>query len=201
MRTVHLIGVNHKVQAVRHGSEADSLHEEYAACLETVCKRIGATAIAEEYSESALGKDSSVTLQVANELKASHYFCDPCKEERKALRYFDRQTLELNMFLHDGATENLSDFAGAIEIGRYFPIREEIWLDKIKNLKEEKLVFVCGDVHVESFKARLEGSGFEVQVASRGLGCNEEEINRYSRARQYLFEHPELSKWEPPEWM
>lgn len=82
--------------------------------------------------------------------------------------------------------------AGAIEIARYFPMREQFWLEQLASCKEGKIVFVCGDAHVESFGRLLASKEIPLSFVERGIGVNDEDRQTFGRAVEYLKQHPEL---------
>jgi hypothetical protein len=81
----------------------------------------------------------------------------------------------------------------ALDIGKYFEVRERFWLDKIADLKEKTVVFVCGDAHVDTFTKQLKAKGWDVHVAARGVGgITDEDQRNIAEGLQYLKEHPEI---------
>lgn len=107
-------------------------------------------AICEEYSETSVattpGGAVSIAWMVAQHHGLEHVFCDPDRDERNKL-YEDNET-----------TEEADEANG-------FPLREGVWLARAKHLLSAKRVlFLCGANHVPTFKARLEGEGFAVNV-------------------------------------
>lgn len=82
----------------------------------------------------------------------------------------------------------------ALDIGKYFERRERFWLDKIADLREKTVVFVCGDAHVDTFSKILDASGWQVHVAARGIGVTDEDRRNVAEGLQYLKEHPEILK-------
>lgn len=164
-----------------------------------VIRDVGAEYVAEEYSEEA-EKDSkrlTLTPRVAVENGAKHRFCDPTKEERKLIGYnIGQRELHLHISMHNPDWNISNDEARrkswALDIGKYFERRERFWLDKIADLKEKTVVFVCGDAHVDTFGKRLEAAGWQVHVAARGIGVTNEDRSNVAEGLLYLKEHPEI---------
>ena len=164
-----------------------------------VIRDVGAEYVAEEYSEEA-EKDSkrlTLTPRVAVENGAKHRFCDPTKEERNLIGYnILQRELHLHISMHDPDWNISNDEARrkswALDIGKYFERRERFWLDKIADLKEKTVVFVCGDAHVDTFGKRLEAAGWQVHVAARGIGVTNEDRSNVAEGLLYLKEHPEI---------
>jgi hypothetical protein len=151
---------------------------------------------AEEHSEEALSelREVSIAKEVALHHGIEHRFCDPTREQRRALHYKDGQSLELEMWMTEEAdlpNDRVKDNARAIEIGRYFPVREQIWLGRLAGCSDRSVVFICGDAHIESFGRLLHDSDIPYAVIERGIGLTDEDA-WFGRARQYLKEHPEI---------
>jgi hypothetical protein len=196
---IHLIGAHHtNAQSSRSGKPETDVQRNYADTLATVIREVGAQWVAEEYSNEAEeeSKRLSLTPRIAVENGAEHRFCDATKEERKKIGYVGQQELHLHISMHDDdwniSNEEARLKSWALDIGRYFEKRECFWLDKITELKENTVVFVCGEAHVDTFRKRLEAAGWQVHVAARGIGITGEDIRNVDEALQYLKEHPEI---------
>ncbi len=97
--------------------------------------------LAEEFSTEACdlsGVSASVAQLVARELGIAHLFCDPTTEERK----------RHGITSHDD--------------------RECFWLERLLTVKPTRVLFVCGDTHLETFGDKLRSAGYEVAILSRG---------------------------------
>ena len=92
-----------------------------------------------------------------------------------------------------GQAERRRD-ACAIEIGRYFPIREKFWLERlnVEECRAREVIFVCGDLHIEndSFTKLLEENAVPYAVVERGIGIAEDDQDYV--ALDYLRKHPEV---------
>jgi hypothetical protein len=135
----------------------------------------------------------SIAKEIASEKSIDHRFCEPNKKERSDIGSKNFSEIALGLAM----TERLSDEelnckARAIEIGRYFPIRERFWLTRLDGCRDVDGIFICGDLHVESFGRLLKQEGIQYRVVERGIGRNEQD-EPYYRAMQYFIEHPELS--------
>jgi hypothetical protein len=49
--------------------------------------------------------------------------------------------------------------------------REHYWLERVKESKSKRLIFVCGDDHLISFSKLLEQAGYLVEVKSKNWGA------------------------------
>jgi hypothetical protein len=152
--------------------------------------------IAEEDSDEALATRGKVSIakQLADDRGIPHKFCDPTEQQRRDIGYRDGQSLELEIFMADTTGLSHDDIfrkARAIEICRYFPIRERFWLEQMNPAPNTAVVFICGDLHIESFGKILEAAGYPHRVFVRGIGLTAEDA-RFDEALRYLREHPEV---------
>jgi hypothetical protein len=160
---LHIIGLNHRAQARKPGAEFTEEQQTLAECLRHTIEGVRPAVIAEEDSEEALAKrgKASIVKEIADEKKIEHRFCNPTEKQRKAIGYRDGQSLELELFMNDAeglTNDEIFCRARAIEIGRYFPIRERFWLEQLDGCRDAHVVFVCGDLHVESFGRLLDSN-------------------------------------------
>lgn len=117
--------------------------DQFAVYLESKARELVVTAIAEEFSEDALDKSNTTyctAREVAPKLCIAHRFCDPTTEERKQHAVFTDSQ------------------------------REKFWLTRLSGSKEEDILFICGDDHIESFSKRLTKAGYPNQILSRRWG-------------------------------
>lgn len=193
---LHIIGLAHRAQARRPEGQLTEAQEAFAGSLRRTIEQVRPVFIAEEDSEEALAERHGVSIakEIADEKGIEHRFCDPTREQRSAIGYKDGQALELEIFMHDDtglSNEEIRNRARAIEIGRYFPVREWFWLERLNGCRDHDAVFICGDAHIDSFGRLLESKGIQHRVVERGIGLSEED-EWLGAALQYLKEHPEL---------
>jgi hypothetical protein len=164
--------------------------------LAKIVRDVGADWVAEEYSKEAEeeSKRLSLTRGVAAETGAKHRFCDPPQGERRQIGYVGQQELHLYISMHDPDWNISNDEARrkswTLDIGKYFERREKFWLDRIADLKERAVVFVCGEAHVDTFGKLLEGAGWELHVAARGIAITDADRRSVAEGLEYLEEHP-----------
>jgi hypothetical protein len=194
---LYIIGLNHRAQARTLGNELTQEQQVFSNCLLRTIEQVRPEFVAEEDSEEALTdrRRVSIAKEIADQARIEHRFCDPNKAQRQAIGYRDGQSLELQLFMSD--QEGLSNDeifckARAIEIGRYFPIRERFWLERLEGCRNANAIFICGDLHIESFGRILDSAGIAYRVAERGIGATEEDA-RFNQALAYLAERPELA--------
>jgi hypothetical protein len=117
--------------------------DEFAVYLESSARELKVTEIAEEFNQDALGKSNTTyctAREVAAKLGIRHRFCDPTAEERKQHAIFTDDQ------------------------------REQFWLRRLSGPKEEDILFICGDNHIESFSRRLTKAGYSNKILSRRWG-------------------------------
>lgn len=193
---IHLIGVLHRAQASATGQAETDSQKEYAETLRRTIRNVNPALVAEEYSTEAEqeNKTISITRTVAAELGVPHRFCDPHKDERARVGYLSAEELHPLIWMNDEnwniSNEEAEAKAWAICIGKYFAIREGLWLDSIRDVIKKEIVFVLGDGHVDSFTKILESEGVEVSVVARGIGVTAEDNARMEAGLRYLNEHP-----------
>lgn len=199
----YIIGVAHRVQC-RQKDTADSGDQtKFRECLVETIDRVKPVIVAEEYSQYALrqlGSDNgaeyeAVAKNVAESLRVAHRFCDPEPEVREKMGYLEGTEIARQIFMHD--TKNLSndeinDLAFAIEVARFWPLREDFWLSQLEDVKNQDLVFVCGEAHIDSFMELLSGSRIDSSVVARGIGVTKRDDEWWNRIVSYLAMHPEL---------
>jgi len=199
----YIIGVAHRVQC-RQGNTADSEDQKnYRQCLEETVRAVKPVVVAEEYSRHALkqleksngAEYESIARAVAESLVVEHRFCDPEPEARARLGYREGTEIALQIFMHDAenrSNSEINDRGFAIEVARYWPIREKYWLDQLDDVKQQDLVFVCGDAHIESFGELLIRNSIGSTIVGRHFGVTQRDDEWWNRTRSYLEAHPEL---------
>ena len=194
---IHLIGLAHEAQASASGEPETDAQRQYAYLLGNTILAVRPRLIAEEYSMESEqdNKRRSIGWQIAAALGAEHRFCDPSKTERRQIGYFGPQELHLHISMHDPnwniSNEEAQAKGWAICIGRYFAIRERFWLEKIRDVVDQEVLFVLGDGHVESFTKLLADEDIESQVVERGIGLTPENTLCMENGLRYLREHPD----------
>lgn len=137
-----LVGVEHRIQWIpQHtGPEWQQDLDQFAAHLRQYAVQARVDLLAEEFSEEALRRSNardSVARSVAASLQIAHMFCDPDTNERRQL-----------------SIENDVQ-------------REAYWLARLRESAASVVIFVCGDSHVDSFRAKAEAAGHDAEVVSQ----------------------------------
>jgi hypothetical protein len=138
-----LVGVDHELQYLRSDLldyKGEAVDNLRIHLTDSVHGR-QVVLLAEEFSTEACDLNrvsASVAQLVACELGIPHLFCDPTTEERT----------RHGITSHDD--------------------RECFWLERLLTVKPTRLLFACGDSHLETFGDKLRSAGYEVEILSRG---------------------------------
>jgi hypothetical protein len=199
----YIIGVAHRVQCKQKDAADSEDQKKFRHCLADITVRSKPVVVAEECSQHTLKqleKDNgaeyeSVTKAVADSLDVKHRYCDPEPEARAKIGYREGTEIALHIAMHN--TENLSnaevnDRGFAIEVAKYWPVREKFWLDQLDDVKHRDLVFVCGDAHIDSFRELLKRNHIDSTVVAQHVGVTPSDDDWWNRTRKYLEVHPEL---------
>jgi hypothetical protein len=139
-----IVGVDHRIQWDQSpGKEWQEELEKFIAHIQRQCEENDLELVAEEFSKCALRENKAVdsTAQLAAKwMDLPHLFCDPDHDERRIL-----------------GIQNKED-------------REKEWLRRLLSYEKQRILFICGDDHVDSFKARLVKLGHQAKVLSRNWG-------------------------------
>jgi len=159
MKEIVLVGTCHTVQ-IPGGKGA----AEFCAFVETLCAQYGIKAIGEEYSEEALAekdKTNSVCRDAANTLNVSHRYCDPGRDQRRALGVSQENDIKVTGWLNGWPQEKIEQ-----EISASHSIREHYWRDQLASLDLWPALFICGAEHTQHFRSLLEDTGYSVLVVA-----------------------------------
>jgi hypothetical protein len=203
---IHIIGVSHSVQSKPEGAEDTLDQVKYRQVLSEAISQIKPTVVAEEFSQSVLDKKRAE--RIASGLSAvaeisitkvcaghKHRFCDLPILEREAMGYPDHIDLVFNLMMNENySQQEAQDRAIAIEMAKWWPIRERYWLSQLKDVAQTDVLFVVGDAHVDTLKELLSESGIGSSVIARNLGTTARDVDLYERGKRYLEGHPEVQK-------
>lgn len=195
---LYIIGVAHRVQARKQGADSTEAQTALTQSLERAIDLVRPAFIGEEACEETLEcrQEISIVKEVADKHVIRHMFCDPSQEKRQAIGYRNLQSIEMELVMRDKRglwSEEIRNKARAIEIGRYFGIREQFWLERLAGHLDLDGIFVCGDLHVEnpSFRRLLEHNNIPCEVLERRIGVTKDDEPDYVALR-YLEEHPDV---------
>lgn len=158
---IHIVGTNHELQhsakPCRAPAEtATKAREELKSYLRQLAGEVRPAVIAEEFCQEVLTikKADSNVKAVADELGIEHRFCDPGFEERAGLG------------LPPLGTEDCDPG----ERRRFDAIREAYWLDRLRDVLDRTVLFVCGADHVAGLTRLLREKGIAVEVRDEYFG-------------------------------
>jgi hypothetical protein len=192
----YVIGVEHNVQSIGKDGVETTDHKDFRLCLEEAIDRYKPIAVAEEYSNDALGAAALLkrtsqdffTKKIASEAGVTHMLCDPDVKTKAEMGYQEKYGWGYHL---DALWERIpySDRAllsGALEIAKDFPLRENYWLRELRDFRQEDVIFICGDSHVETFGERLTEEKIPYKVVKRRIGMTPDLIKESDKEMEYL---------------
>lgn len=185
---VYIIGVNHEIQHSPIGANQE-LRLEFSKFIKDIIAKYNIVLCAEEFNEEALGfshESESLLQRIALECDIEHRFCDPNSDERRKLGIpvLADKKREIKMALNlpidcsldiekirntpisQQIKDKLKEFEEYCEANkdRLWRIREEYWLDRIRDNIQEQILFICGHDHVQRFFDLINGNGFQAEI-------------------------------------
>lgn len=164
MATIFLIGTSHRFQVAN--SAIVAAHTEAFRVLVRGCAiSESVSGIGEEISLAEVqNRDAteSVCEEVANALSITHCYCDPNEDERSALGIEQENAILARALISRprGTTQEEARKHAAPLIAASHAKREAEWLRRLKAVGLERVLFVCGANHVDSFRYLLERNGY-----------------------------------------
>lgn len=167
---VHIIGVDHLVQY--NGPVPEETRSAFRSFLVTTCRELGIRVLAEEFSEEALrevyGATADTAQEAARTVGIEHRYCDPDSEQLAALGipcFADlreeariRLNAPVSYILDHGMRKQV--IACASDMARaYWPVREQYWLDRLADVLDQDILFICGHEHAGRFRKLLVARG------------------------------------------
>lgn len=168
---VYLLGVDHSLQWNRDLFLTDKLLNYIEKTI--VKKKI--TILGEEFFPEIFkgppyeekGITSTTIKELANKYKLQHIYCDPNYEERKRLGIRFPYEIRLAAGIKHIPEEELSEEQRVRLRQEKKPddeIRENFWLNKLKEFSQENVLFICGIQHLESFSDKLKNNSFNIKI-------------------------------------
>lgn len=148
---IYLIGVFHNFQTEKHPKFLDFLRD--------TCSDLRIKSIGEEMSTDALRLakvEKSTVLEIAEEFRLPHSYCDPDEKERSYRGILGKQDLQMQQFFNNLSDEEIEDLKA-----EHYKKRESVWLEKIRDVFVEPMLFICGIQHLDSFSSLLTRNGFD----------------------------------------
>src|SRR5215475_1905227 len=170
---IYIIGVHHEVQYW------DGSNNPFLKSLCNWGSRLKLSVIAEELNQEAITNEEkfqkkpleSVAHRAASLLNLEHRFGEPNTSERADLKIPTTHELRKSLGLRVGQDE---DRVEKEKIRRCWPLRENVWLDRIKDKSQEGILFICGVSHVERFLSLVETNGHRAVVLHKDWGIETE---------------------------
>lgn len=198
----YLVGVDHSVQTQVTGFTDTPAQEEFRACLECAIQEYKPELIGEEFSDDALRvvrKFSKqpvelLTKKIAEAAGVRHRLCDTDLATKARLGYQGQDGWGLLLEALPDSIEHseLQCLKFALEIYKDFPLREQHWLNRLKDSFCKEVIFVCGDGHIETFGRRLTEQGVSTTIVKREIGVPTGLSTLMRGAMEYLKNRKEL---------
>jgi hypothetical protein len=172
---VYIVGVDHLVQYA--GPLPESVRGSFKEYIHQCVARRGIRVIAEEFSEESLHdvyhSSEGTLLRLASEMLIEHRYCDPEAADRRKLGipYFhdlregvkDRLGARSAYFTDCGVRKTVDREASSLA-RRFWRIREEYWLERIRDVLAIPVLFVCGHEHAAGFHLLVTERGADAEV-------------------------------------
>jgi hypothetical protein len=181
---VHLIGVEHKIQYKNPTWGVTQAHRDnwdrYSSIIEQSICNIKPAVVAEELNEKWLeGKNGAKSIlkfikeehEARTGTKILHIFAEPDSIDKSAKGYKDRETIEA-ILSAKMQVEPTPEQIMAHVIAHQHPIRENLWLDTIWEHICGELIFVCGDIHLYTFRKLLKEKRIDSRIIAQGIGVD-----------------------------
>jgi hypothetical protein len=198
---LYIVGLSHFAQTRMHNREKTEGQKTFTNLLERTIGAVHPRFVAEEDCVEALVNRNGISIakEVADATGIEHRFCDPDQAQRQSMGYASGG--DIFRFFTTTGDNPLSDDearlkAYAIEMGRYFPVRERFWLDGLNGCRDHCAVFICGYGHlINSFLGLVESDGIPYKIVEADIGVAVDEREFVQMTAKYLSEHPELKNW------
>ncbi|MBL8511903.1 MAG: hypothetical protein JNM52_09685 [Betaproteobacteria bacterium] len=175
-RSIFIIGTDHKYQ---RGSTTDNNSKfcrsneanEFQELLIAALEKHSINGIAEEAFLEQIKRDrrdKTLPNQLALAFATPHRYCDPNFKQRNKLGICDTGYIKIcaaikRTYADDDEKEQINK-KEALELHQNFEKREKYWISQLIEFDRWPVLFICGALHVESFKKLASQDGFEVTV-------------------------------------
>ena len=175
---LYLIGVKHQIQYPLGSGRSDYTDEEinyFLKYMKTLISTIsGVSFIAEEMNEDGMKKriiESTSLRDFVNDPQNSlfnlrHIFMEPSKEECQALGIPTEKERREKLGIQQGIISTADQDKLDLEVNKYFGVRENFWLSKIKSELEndENGLVIIGSKHMKTFPGLLESKNIDYKI-------------------------------------
>ena len=159
---IYLLGVYHNFQTEKH--------LEFLSFLRHTCSTYNIRSIAEEMNIDALylaKVEKSTVYEISEELGLPHAYCDPDETERENHNILGQEAIESHQWFNNLSTEEVESLKSEHNIKR-----EKIWLEKLKAVIVDPMLFICGIQHLGSFSSLLKKNGYECYILEKKWSPN-----------------------------
>ncbi|HSE34924.1 MAG TPA: hypothetical protein VLB83_02255 [Candidatus Paceibacterota bacterium] len=166
---IFIVGIDHKIQHDGRGSASPENRKLFASYISEQVTSLDINILVEEMNEEALQMSfakNCVVRNVAASFGLPHIFCEPGRQDRKSLGVPSASEIAEKAgvkFYAQGSAEQklISD-----EEKKYFSIRENFWLDEIREFLGKTILIVVGAAHTETFPLLLKAENIEYETLS-----------------------------------
>jgi hypothetical protein len=182
LKMLYIIGVDHLIQ-YKNSILPVSVFNRFKKFIRETLSECDIHIIAEEfnreYLEEVYSSDEGTLESCSRDCGVRHIYCDPGKREREELGipyYADiRESVKADLGISDNYITDLSLYREVEDetsrrSKRYWKIRERFWLSKLSDVIDERILFVCGHEHVESFRRILKEKSIESKILEHFWG-------------------------------
>lgn len=179
---IHLIGVDHRVQYMnlnwRVAQQTKDDWNYYSSVIRQLISTIQPIAVAEELNKEILiGKNHAESILIAAKkdyetitgMKIEHIFAEPDAAWKTATGYKEPEQIKSMLETRMGVEPTIEQVWGHMVAHQHL-VREKFWLGSIEKHLGGEIVFVCGDIHLETFPTLLTRRGIQSAVVECHVG-------------------------------
>jgi hypothetical protein len=188
---IYLIGVEHKVQWRQPKAYACPTRQAnwalYLSTLEETIAAFRPDTVAEELNQELLNQHNgakSLLLCKKEEIEArtgttiKHVFAEPDSAEKSAKGYKCEETIEAILAARMHSKPSREQIMAHM-IAHQHPIRERIWFERIRGHLSGEILFICGDIHLYTFRRFLREKKIHCRIARRRIGVDSSCLSEY----------------------
>ena len=188
---VHLIGVEHHVQFNNPNWVVPQILQNnrncYSSIIEKTILRIQPVVVAEELNEKWLqGEKGAISIlkfvkedyEARTRIKIQHIFAEPDTPVKDAKGYKERETIKAILKARMQVEPSHEEVMAHV-IAHQHPIRENLWLEAINEYKSSEIIFVCGDIHLSTFRKLLKEKNINSRIVAHGIGVDSSCLTEY----------------------
>jgi hypothetical protein len=100
-----------------------------------------------------------------------HLYVEPNSAEKDAEGCKDEEAIKAILTTSTQAEPTCEQIMAHM-IAHQHPKRERIWFEKIEKHRDSEMLFVCGDIHLYSFRRFLRAKAIRCRIAKRRIGVD-----------------------------